>query len=128
MRLLLDTHLLLWAVGVSNRLSATARQLIEAPENELFFSSVSIWEVILKSAKQRRDFDVGARLLHHTLVSSGYIELPATGEHVLAVEALPPLHKDPFDRLLIAQCTVEGVTLLTSDATVARYPGPIQRV
>jgi PIN domain nuclease of toxin-antitoxin system len=128
MRLLLDTHLLLWATSVSSRLRATARQLIEDPDNELLFSSASIWEMALKSGRKRDDFDIDIRLLRRTLLNSGYIELPVTSEHAKAVGDLPPFHKDPFDRLLIAQAMVEGITLLTSDAAMARYPGPIQRV
>jgi PIN domain nuclease of toxin-antitoxin system len=128
MRLLLDTHLLLWTTSVSSKLSTTARQLIDDAGNELFFSSASIWEATLKMAARRGDFDIDARLLRRTLLNSDYTELPVTGEHAVAVADLPPLHKDPFDRLLIAQCMVEGVTLLTADRVVARYPGPIQRV
>lgn len=82
----------------------------------------------LKSGAKRDDFDVDARVLHRTLLSSDYTELPITGEHAVAVSDLPPLHKDPFDRLLIAQCIVEGITLLTADRIVARYPGSIRRV
>ncbi len=113
---------------VSSRLRPTARRLIEDPENQLFFSSLSIWEVVLKRIAKPADFDVDAQLLRRTLLSSDYGELPITSEHALAVGNLPLLHKDPFDRLLIAQCRAEGITLLTADATVARYPGPIRQV
>lgn len=128
MKLLLDTHLLLWMTILSYKLRPGTRQLIDHPDNQLFFSSLSIWEVALKSGAKRDDFDVDARVLHRTLLSSDYTELPITGEHAVAVSDLPPLHKDPFDRLLIAQCIVEGITLLTADRIVARYPGPIRRV
>jgi PIN domain nuclease of toxin-antitoxin system len=128
MKLLLDTHLLLWAVGVSRRLSPAARNLIEDSNNELWFSSASLWEIAIKSATMREDFQVDPRLVRRTLLNNGYIELPVTGEHALAVADLPPLHKDPFDRMLIAQSIVEGITLLTADPTVARYPAPIQRM
>jgi PIN domain nuclease of toxin-antitoxin system len=128
MKLLLDTHLLLWAVGVSRRLSPAARNLIEDSNNELWFSSASLWEIAIKSATRREDFQVDPRLVRRTLLNNGYIELPVTGEHALAVADLPPLHKDPFDRMLIAQSIVEGITLLTADPTVARYPAPIQRM
>jgi PIN domain nuclease of toxin-antitoxin system len=128
MRLLLDTHLLLWAVGVSGRLPAPARKLLDDSENELLFSSASLWEIAIKSGTRRDDFDVDVRLVRRTLLNSLYVELPVTGEHAVAVADLPSLHRDPFDRLLVAQSIVEGITLLTADRIVARYPGRIQRV
>jgi PIN domain nuclease of toxin-antitoxin system len=127
MKLLLDTHLLLWAAGEPKRLSATARKLIAAPENQLFFSAASIWEVLIKCGLGRADFQVDARLLRRGLQDNGYVELPMTGEHALGIAGLPPLHKDPFDRILIAQAAVEGMTLLTADANLARYPGPVRK-
>lgn len=128
MRLLLDTHLLLWAAGPSPRLSVEARRLIDDPDNELVFSVVTLWEVAIKSARGRDDFQVDARLLRRTLLNNGYEELPITGEHAVLVASLPPLHNDPFDRVLVAQSMVEGITLLTSDPLVAQYPAPVRRV
>jgi len=128
MRLLLDTHLLLWAVGRSRRLSASARTLIDDPENEVFFSAASIWEVAIKFGLGRPDFRTDPRMLRHTLLGHRYSELAMTGEHAVAVAALPNLHKDPFDRLLIAQSVIEGITLLTIDRIIASYPGPVRRV
>ncbi|NDZ18213.1 PIN domain nuclease [Variovorax sp. WS11] len=128
MRLLLDTHLLLWAAGAPKRLSASTRKAIESPDNSLFFSVASIWEIVIKRGLDRSDFQVDAHLLRRGLLDNGYAELAITGEHALAVEGLPPIHKDPFDRLLVAQATAEGMTLLTSDANVALYPGPIRKV
>ncbi|OUM00638.1 type II toxin-antitoxin system VapC family toxin [Variovorax sp. JS1663] len=128
MRLLLDTHLLLWAAGTPKRLSASTRKMIESPDNRLFFSVASIWEVVIKRGLDRPDFQVDAPLLRRGLLDNGYAELAITGEHSLAVESLPPIHKDPFDRLLVAQATAEGMTLLTADANVSRYPGPIRKV
>jgi len=84
--------------------------------------------VTIKRALGRDDFEVDPHLLRRGLLDNGYGELPISSEHALAVGALPDLHKDPFDRILIAQATVEGVTLLTSDAVVATYPGPIRKV
>jgi len=127
-RLLLDTHLLLWAAGPSPRLPARARQLIDDPDNELVLSVVSLWETAIKSARGRDEFQVDARLLRRNLLNNGYEELPVTGEHAVAVVGLPPLHRDPFDRMLVAQAIVEGITLLTSDPRVAQYPAPVQRV
>jgi PIN domain nuclease of toxin-antitoxin system len=128
MKLLLDTRLLLWAAGRADRLSAEARALIESPENELFFSAASLWEVVIKRRFGREDFKADARLLRRGLLDNDYVELSIGSDHVTAIENLPPLHKDPFDRLLIAQATVEGITLLTTDELVSQYPGPIQSV
>ena len=128
MKLLLDTHLLLWAAGESKRLSKQARTLIDNPDNELLFSAASLWEVAIKRGLGREDFKVDARLLRRGLLDNGYSELPIISDHVVATESLPPIHKDPFDRVLVAQATVEGVTLLTIDSLVAQYPGPIKTV
>lgn len=128
MKLLLDTHLLLWAASGSKRLTAEARRLIDDPLNELVFSAASIWEVAIKSALKRPDFQIDARLLRRRLLDNGYIEWPISGEHVVSLDSLPSIHKDPFDRILVAQAIIEGVTLLTSDALVAQYPGPVRRV
>ena len=126
MKLLLDTHLLLWAASAPDRLSAKARALINDAEHELFYSAASLWEVAIKRGLGRADFQVDARLLRRGLIDNGYEELPITSDHVLAIENLPSMHKDPFDRLLIAQAIVEELTLLTVDPLVARYPGPIR--
>jgi PIN domain nuclease of toxin-antitoxin system len=127
-KLLLDTHLLLWAAGNPDRLSAEARALIEAPENEPLFSAASIWEIAIKRGLGREDFQVDVRLLRRGLLDNGYGELPVGGEHAVILDGLPLFHKDPFDRLLLAQALVEGITLLTSDAAVAQYPGPVRKV
>ena len=128
MSLLLDTHLLLWAAGVPERLSAQARVLIEHPETEPIVSAASLWEVAIKSGLGRTDFDIDPRVLRRGLLENGYVELDVTGAHATAVDLLPPIHKDPFDRILIAQARIEGITLLTTDEVVARYPGPIRAV
>jgi PIN domain nuclease of toxin-antitoxin system len=128
MKLLLDTHLLLWAAEGKRNLSKVARTLIADPENELLFSAASLWEIAIKHGLGRADFQVSTRLLRRGLLDNGYTELPIAGEHTVAVEDLPPIHKDPFDRLLVAQATVEGITLLTVDRLVAQYPGPVRKV
>jgi PIN domain nuclease of toxin-antitoxin system len=127
-KLLLDTHLLLWAAGRADRLSAEARSLIEAEENELFFSAANLWEIVIKRGLGREDFKVDARLLRRGLLDNGYSELPVGSEHVVAIEGLPPIHKDPFDRILLAQAQVEGITLVTADPTLAQYSGPVRLV
>jgi PIN domain nuclease of toxin-antitoxin system len=120
-KLLLDTHVMLWAAGQPEKLSESARSLLTMPENALFFSAASIWEVIIKRSSGRADFKVDAARLEKLLVAHGYTELPITAEHVLKVETLPFLHQDPFDRLLIAQARAEGMQLLTMDASVIPY-------
>jgi PIN domain nuclease of toxin-antitoxin system len=128
MKLLLDTHLLLWAAGEPKRLSAAARKLIGDSRNELLFSAASLWEIVIKRSLGRDDFRVDPRLLRRGLLDNGYAELAVGGDHALAVDGLPSIHKDPFDRLLVAQAQVESVTLLTSDPLLGRYPGPIRCV
>jgi len=128
MKLLLDTHLLLWAAGQPERLSTEARSLIDNPNNELLFSAASLWEVAIKRRLGRVDFEVDARLLRRGLLDNGYRELPIISDHVVATESLPPIHKDPFDRVLVAQAAVEGITLLTIDSLMSQYPGPIRIV
>ncbi|HEY8871475.1 MAG TPA: type II toxin-antitoxin system VapC family toxin [Stellaceae bacterium] len=128
MTLLLDTHLLLWIISQSTRLSQPARELISEPNNELVFSTASIWEVAVKYSRGRDDFKADPRLLRRGLLDNLYRELSITGEHAVAVASLPPLHRDPFDRMLVAQSLVEGIMLLTTDPLVAQYPAPIRRV
>jgi PIN domain nuclease of toxin-antitoxin system len=128
MKFLLDTHLLLWAAAEPRRLSKQARALIDNPDNDLLFSAASLWEVAIKQGLGRGDFKVDARLLRRGLLDNGYSELPIISDHVVAIDSLPPIHKDPFDRILVAQATVEGVTLLTIDSVVSQYPGPIRAV
>ena len=129
MRLLLDTHLILWAAaGRRDRLSREAQALIEDEANELLFSAVTIWEVAIKHGLGRADFDAEPHDLRRGLIQSGYSEIPVTGEHAAAVARLPAIHKDPFDRLLVAQATVEDAVLLTADGRLADYAGPVRRV
>jgi PIN domain nuclease of toxin-antitoxin system len=128
MKLLLDTHLLLWASGEPKRLSPAARKMLASPDNELLFSAASLWEVTIKRALGRRDFQTDPRLLRRGLLDNGYGKLSIASEHVVASEGLPPIHKDPFDRILVAQATVEGITLITNDVLLAQYPGPIRTV
>lgn len=121
MNILLDTQILLWTAGQTDRLTDKATKILERTENVLHFSAVSLWEVVIKNGLDRDDFRVDPSALRRNLVDNGFRELAISSPHVLGVSALPPLHKDPFDRLLIAQANVEGLTLFTSDALVARY-------
>lgn len=126
MKLLLDTHLLLWAANEPKRLPKSARLLIENLENEILFSAASLWEITMKSGIGREDFAVDARLLRRGLLDNGYTELPITSEHAVSTDQLPLANKDPFDRILVAQAMVEGITLLTADKKLLGYPGPIR--
>jgi len=94
-------------------------------ENTLLFSPASIWEVVIKRGLGREDFSVDPASLYSGLLTAGYEELPITGRHALLVSNLPPLHKDPFDRILLAQAASEGIPLLTSDSVLAQYPGSL---
>jgi PIN domain nuclease of toxin-antitoxin system len=127
-KLLLDTHLLLWAAEEPGRLSPAARKLMNDAGNELMFSAASFWEIAVKRGLGRSDFQADPRLLRRGLLDNGYSELLIGSDHALAIDGLPLLHKDPFDRILIAQAMVEGITLLTADPLVAQYSGPIRRV
>jgi len=126
MRVLLDTHLLLWTKLSPQRLPQGVRDMVLDAAIDPEFSVASIWEIAIKQSQGRADFNVDAGVMRNELLADGYAELPVLGRHATAVSGLPWLHKDPFDRLLVAQAMVEGITLLTVDATLARYPGPIR--
>lgn len=128
MKFLLDTHLLLWAAYHPARLSAATRAALETPGAELFFSAASIWEVAIKRGRNRADFTADAPVLRRGLLDNGYLELPVSGDHASAIAGLPAVHKDPFDRLLVAQALHEGFMLLTADAALAAYGGPVRLV
>jgi PIN domain nuclease of toxin-antitoxin system len=128
MRFLLDTHLVLWTFFEPKRLSVQARSVLEARESELVYSTVSLWEIGIKRGLKKKGFQVDPRVLRRTMLDDGYEELPILGQHAVEVDILPPIHKDPFDRILIAQAMVEGITLLTADPVIAKYPGPIRKV
>jgi PIN domain nuclease of toxin-antitoxin system len=128
MKFLLDTHFILWLPINYRAISRAARNLVADPANEFLFSAASLWEIALKRARYGSGFAVDPRGIRRQMIENGYQELHVTGQHAVAIDSLPPLHKDPFDRLLIAQAVVEGITLLTADAGIARYPGPIRKV
>ena len=128
MNLLLDTHIMLWAAAEPSRLSPQATALIGDKDYRLYFSAASLWEIVLKNGLGRPDFRVDPHLLRRGLVDNGYWELPITSQHTLAVSHLPEIHKDPFDRILVAQAETEGFLLITSDELVARYPGPVRLI
>jgi PIN domain nuclease of toxin-antitoxin system len=128
MNLLLDTHVLLWAAAQPSRLSKAARRMLGSEQNRLFFSAVNLWEIAIKRTLGRKDFRVDPRQLRRGLLEHGYLELALTGEHAVAIDRLPDVHKDPFDRMLIAQAEAEGFVLLTADEELEAYGGPVRLV
>ena len=125
MKLLLDTHILLWAAGQPEKLAESTLDLLTNNENQLFFSAASIWEIVTKLGIGRENFKVDPSRFRKMLVVHGYTEMPITAEHALRVEKLPLFHKDPFDRILVAQARVEGMRLLTNDNRIALYQEPV---
>lgn len=121
MRLLLDTHILLWSLADPRRLPEAMRDAIEAGDNEVLFSAASIWEIAIKSQVLRAEFGVDATTITQAACETRFHELAISAEHAAAVAALPPHHKDPFDRLLIAQALTEPARLVTADKTLAAY-------
>ena len=128
MRLLVDTHLLLWATARSRRLPREARLLLEEPANEVFFSAASLWEIVIKAALRKPDFKVDVTLLRPALSEMGFAELPVSGIHAERLASLPPIHKDPFDRMLVAQSLAEPLVLLTNDGVLADYGNVVKVV
>ena len=123
MKLLIDTHLLLWAAA--DTLPKKALHYFTNEENLLFFSTASIWEVVIKSKLNRPDFQVDPDALYNGLLENGYTELPINSQHALSVLNIPAWHKDPFDHILLAQATKEKCSLLSSDKILSKYPSVI---
>ena len=128
MQLLLDTQLLLWAASAPERLDPALLQMLEDPMNTPVFSVVSLWELVIKRSLNLPDFQVEPSLLRQAFLEVGWRELSVEAHHALAVGQLPALHRDPFDRLLLAQAQFEGLLLITADQQLARYPGPVRRM
>ena len=128
MKLLLDTHVLIWATNKVDRLPADIRDLFDKKDNVVFFSPVNLWEIAIKFSLRRTDFQIDPHILRSVLLDSDYEELPIRSGHAAAIADLPLLHRDPFDRMLVTQATLEGATLITADPVVARYPGPIRKI
>ncbi|MDK2748469.1 MAG: type II toxin-antitoxin system VapC family toxin [Brevundimonas sp.] len=128
MNILLDTHLLVWTATRPERLSAGARSYLEDPRNLLFFSAVSIWEIGIKRRLERLDFQLDPERLRNQFLANGYNEIDFTSLHGLAVQALPLLHRDPFDRALIAQARCENLVLMTADRDITLYQEAILAV
>jgi PIN domain nuclease of toxin-antitoxin system len=125
---LVDTHVLIWLAVDSPRLNRQTRDLLSDPDNEIFFSAISIFEIAIKQRLGKVDFHVEPVAIRRMMIEKGYFELIVNGLHAASVGAMPLIHRNPFDRLLVAQANVEGITLLTADEQVARYPGPILKI
>ncbi len=121
MRILLDTHLLLWAMAASQKLPRAVKSQLLDPGNEVYYSAASVWEIAIKRGLRRAQFRIDIDDLLNALRESGFLELPVDARHAAGVAHLPPIHKDPFDRLLVAQSMAEPMTLLTNDKIVAEY-------
>ena len=125
MKLLLDTQLMLWWLADSPKLSRQARALIADPENTVFVSAATMWEIRIKEKLGK--LDVPANLIA-TVVSEEFEWIPVSAEHADATMDLPLLHRDPFDRMLVAQAKWMGITLLTSDSLLAKYGSSVKKV
>ena len=123
MRLLFDTHILLWLAA--DMLPDSAAEYIFPPSNSLLFSSASIWEVVIKYGLHSADFDVDPHMLYRGLLENGYEQLDITVKHTLLTGTMPMIHKDPFDRILLAQAISENIPLLTADSILAKYSAPV---
>jgi len=121
-RVLLDTHVFLWAASAPDRISATARDAIEDPRNEVFISAAAVWEIVIKHALGKLKLPASpATFIPMLIAQLGFRQLPITHEHALTLTVLPKHHSDPFDRMMIAQARYEGMTLISTDRNVARY-------
>lgn len=123
MKILIDTQLLLWAA--EGRLFSSAAEYILDETNDLLFSSASIWEIVIKNGLGRADFSVDPKSLYFGLLDNDYNELHVTSGHALLTGSMPAIHKDPFDRVLLAQSVSEGVPILTTDSMLAKYPANV---
>ncbi|MGI4953477.1 MAG: type II toxin-antitoxin system VapC family toxin [Janthinobacterium lividum] len=121
MRLLLDTHLLLWSLAEPMRLDAAMRLVLEEPDNEVLFSAASLWEIAIKAGLGRPDFAFNPKHILQAALETGFIELPVKSAAAVLVAGLPPHHRDPFDRLLVAQAIHESVRLYTADPLLPPY-------
>lgn len=124
MRVLLDTHIALWAITDSARLPPRARAIVAAPENAIYASVACLWEIAIKHALKRKGagaMPISAQTAHNYFLAAGYGLLAVTPQHVIGVEALPALHTDPFDRLMVAQALCEPLHFLTQDEDLAGY-------
>ena len=122
MAYLLDTHIIIWLAHSPEKLSETVRQILMDKKQKVYFSTASIWEIAIKSALNKDNFQINATHLYRHLLNNSYLELPITAEQCLKVGELPQIHKDPFDHLLITQAISHNLTLISCDKSIAKYP------
>lgn len=127
-RFLVDTQLLLWNVYGSRKLPARVARLFKDGRHQFHYSAASLWEISIKTSRGRADFQVDAGQVRDALEANGFVELPIAAQHAVALSDLPPIHADPFDRMLVAQAIVEPMALIISDERLALYPGTIEVV
>ena len=127
-RFLVDTQLLLWNVYGSRKLPVRVARLFRDGRHQFFYSAASLWEIAIKAGRGREDFVADTAAIRDALEENGFHELPVAAQHAVAVSTLPPIHSDPFDRMLVAQSLVEPMALITSDERLAAYPGTIELV
>ncbi len=123
MNFLFDTHILLWTIAGDERLPARVRALLADPGNDFRFSAASVWEVAIKNALPRRALGISGNSFRREVLAAGFREIPVSSEHAAVVETLPPVHQDPFDRLLVAQAKADGLVLVTHNLLLPPY-GP----
>lgn len=128
MRILLDTHILIWAILRSGRLDGKTAETLGDPDNDVLFSAASIWEIAIKFARRRADFTVRPEVISQAALQIGFVELPVTSALAARVADLPLIHGDPFDRLLVAQAIAEPAVLFTADARLSAYSELVRRV
>ena len=127
-RFLVDTQLLLWNVYGSRKLPARVARLFRDGRHQFFYSAASLWEIAIKAARGREDFVADTAAIRDALEANGFHELPVVAQHAVQLSSLPPIHADPFDRMLVAQAIIEPMTLITSDERLAAYPATIEVV
>ncbi len=128
MKLLLDTHILLWALADSPLLSEKARRLVGDAANDCFYSPVSLAEIAIKHRKHPGDMVLSASEARAAFLAAGFMESPFSSRHAAELDVLPPFHADPFDRMLLAQAAAEGLRLVSHDDRVALYDGMVEHV
>ena len=125
MKILLDTNILLWIAGSPEKIPENILNQIQDTQNTLFFSAASIWEIAIKHALGKPDFSFDPLTIYQALVENNYTELSITSSHATAIQHLQKIHKDPFDRMLIAQAIAENMLLMTADRTIVKYSAPV---
>lgn len=121
MAYLLDSQVLIWLANEPHKIISSIEDILMQKAEKIYFSHASIWEITIKSKLNKPDFNINAKKLYHHLLHNHYLELPINIKHCLKVYDLPMIHKDPFDRLLIAQAMLENLTFITHDGDILKY-------